>query len=78
MEGIMSNFKVFTNFVGIIKKIQTVSTGDGDYRITIDVPRSCKNAIIQLLGIEGQNEIIGFSVSKEDKDEVNSDNEPEL
>jgi hypothetical protein len=69
----MSNFKVFTNFVGIIKKIQTVSTGDGDYRITIDVPRSCKNAIIQLLGIEGQNEIIGFSVSKEEQESQESE-----
>ena len=64
----MSQFKVFTTFAGIIKKVQTTSSGEGDYRITIDVPRNYKNAIKELLDVEGANEICGFAVSKEEKE----------
>lgn len=63
------NFKVFTTFAGIIKKVQTTSSGDGDYRITIDVPRQYKDAVKELLDVEGMNEVCGFAVSKAPKKE---------
>jgi len=66
-------YKVFAHFAGIIKKIQTISTGDGDYRITIDIPASSKDAIKDLM--DYQNQVCGFAVAKAPQSRVKSDYE---
>ena len=61
------DMKVFTHFVGVVKKVQTISTGDGAFRITIDIPESSKEAVKKLMDVQG-TEVCGFAVAKEDKE----------
>lgn len=65
-------FKVFTNFIGTIYKIQTLKGGDGDFRITIDIPltmlgRDQMDAISALMRAEQSYSLVAFAAAKQDK-----------
>lgn len=60
--------KVFTHFVGVVKKVQTLSGGDGAFRITIDIPETSVEAVKKLMDVQG-TEVCGFAVAKESKAE---------
>lgn len=64
----MNEMKVFAHFAGVIKKVQTLAGGDGAFRITIDIPESSREAVKQLMDVQG-TEICGFAVAKEEKSE---------
>jgi hypothetical protein len=60
--------RVFSHFVGIVKKVQTISTGDGAFRITIDIPETSREAVKKLMDVQG-TEVLGFAVAKSQKKE---------
>ena len=60
--------RVFAQFVGVVKKVQTLSGGDGAFRITIDIPETSREAVKKLMDVQG-TEICGFAVAKADKSE---------
>ena len=66
-------FKVFANVIGTIYKVQTLRGGDGDFRITIDLPmemlgRDQMDDIKELMRAEKEYALCFFSVAKQDKD----------
>ena len=58
----MSAFKIVARFSGIIKKVQTVSGGDGAYRVTIDIPLTCKEEVKRLMDL--QDKVCGVAVGE--------------
>ena len=57
-------YEVFTNFVGSISKVQTTSGGDGDFRITIDIPGRCMEAVKELMEAQNKRLLCAFAVAK--------------
>jgi len=59
-------YKVVASFPGIIKKVQTISTGDGAYRLTIDIPENAVEAIMELMKLQAKPQICAVSIGKKE------------
>ena len=75
-EKNVDEFKVFASFVGTIYKVQTLRGGDGDFRITIDVPmtmlgRDQMTAIAEIMRAEKDYRLVAFAAAKQEKQKLN-------
>ena len=69
-------YETAARFPGIIKKVQTMSSGDGAFRITIDIPENAAEAIMELMKIQSNPQICAIVVAKEKTKEVDEDDKP--
>lgn len=58
-------YETVARFPGIIKKIQTISTGDGAYRLTIDIPENAVESIVELMKLQAKPQVCAVVVAKE-------------
>ena len=57
-------YEIFANFLGDITKVSTLSGIDGGYRVTIDVPDRCREAINLLMEAKSKNWLCAIAVAK--------------
>lgn len=60
-------YKTAARFPGIIKKVQTISTGDGAFRITIDIPENATQEVMELMKIQSKPQICAIIVATEEE-----------
>lgn len=62
------SYETVARFPGIVKKVQTISTGDGAYRITVDVPENAVEAMMELMKLQSKPQVCAIIVAKEIKE----------
>ena len=69
MEEAQDEFEVIAHLTGFIYKVQTLRGGDGEYRVTIDVPNTakCREAIHHLMDCQTESSLLAFAIAKKKK-----------
>ena len=70
----MEEMEAKSAFEAIIRKIQTVRGGDGAFRVTLDVPLSCKKDIKELFDVD-EHEVIYVAIVRKFSKEEKKDSE---
>jgi hypothetical protein len=58
------DYEIFANFLGDITKVSTLSGIDGGFRVTIDIPCRCMEAVQLLMEAQSKNWLCAVAVAK--------------
>lgn len=69
-------YTTVARFPGVIKKVQTISTGDGAFRITIDIPENALEGMVELMKLQASPQVCAIIVATENKPTPHVELEP--
>lgn len=57
-------------FTAQVYKIQTLKTGDGSFRVTLDIPMCDRHAVMNLMSYDHEKTLFGIAMTKIEDREV--------